>query len=61
MKRTKTRYRQRENSSTVWPLEGSGVRLVFDQSQRAVTSGQAVVLYDDDLVLGGGTIEHVFT
>ena len=53
----RTRYRQRENQATVWPLEGSRVRLVFDQAQRAITPGQAVVLYDDDLVLGGGTID----
>ena len=57
----RTRYRQKEAPATVWPLKGSRVKLVFDQPQRAVTSGQAVVLYDDDLVLGGGTIEHVFT
>ena len=55
----RTRYRQRENPATVWPLEGSRVRLVFDQPQRAVTPGQAVVLYDGELVLGGGTIEQV--
>ena len=53
----RTRYRQRENQATVWPLEGSRVRLVFNQAQRAITPGQAVVLYDDDLVLGGGTID----
>ena len=57
----RTRYRQKEAPATVWPLKGSRVKLVFDQPQRAVTSGQAVVLYDDDLVLGGGTIELVFT
>ena len=55
----RTRYRQTENQATVWPLEGSRVRLVFDQPQRAVTPGQAVVFYDGELVLGGGTIEQV--
>lgn len=29
----------------------------FDEPQRAVTSGQAVVLYDGDCVVGGGTIK----
>ncbi len=55
----RTRYRQRENEATVLPLEGSRVLLVFDRPQRAITPGQAVVLYDGDLVLGGGTIEDV--
>ena len=55
----RTRYRQKENAAAVWPLEGSRVRLVFDRPQRAVTPGQALVLYDGDLVLGGGTIESV--
>ena len=54
-----TRYRQRVNPATVQALEGARVKLVFDQSQRAITPGQAVVLYDGDLVLGGGTIEPV--
>ena len=42
---------------TVYPLEGRAIRVVFDQPQRAVTAGQAVVLYNGDEVLGGGTIE----
>ena len=54
----RTRYRQAENRATVWPLEGSCVRLVFDEPQRAITPGQALVLYDGDLVLGGGTITN---
>ncbi len=56
----RTRYRQREAPAEVRLLEDRRVRLVFDQPQRAVTPGQAVVLYDGDLVLGGGTIESAF-
>ena len=56
---SRTRYRQSERPVTVRPLAGSRVQIVFDRPQRAVTPGQAVVLYDGDLVLGGGTIESV--
>lgn len=52
----KARSRMTEQPATVYP-DGNGVaRVVFDQPQRAITPGQAVVLYDGDLVIGGGTI-----
>ena len=54
----KTRYSQTESACTAYPLPGGGLRVVFDQPQRAITAGQAVVLYDGDVVLGGGTIEN---
>ncbi|MBO5556761.1 MAG: tRNA 2-thiouridine(34) synthase MnmA [Oscillospiraceae bacterium] len=50
------RYRQAEKPATVFPLPGRRFSLVFDEPQRAITPGQAVVLYDGDLVLGGGII-----
>ena len=53
----KTRYSQTEAEATVTPLEGQRIEVVFDRPQRAVTAGQAVVLYDGDQVLGGGVIE----
>lgn len=52
----KTRYSQREAAATVEPLPDGRIRVVFDQPQRAVTAGQAVVLYDGERVIGGGTI-----
>ena len=52
----KTRYSQREDAATVEPLPDGRIRVVFDEPQRAVTAGQAVVLYDGEAVVGGGTI-----
>ena len=52
----KTRYSHREASATVEPLPDGQIRVVFDEPQRAITAGQAVVLYDGEKVVGGGTI-----
>ena len=52
----KARYRQAESPCTVTPLDNGTVRVDFDTPQRAITPGQAVVFYDGDVVLGGGTI-----
>lgn len=54
--KAKVRYRQQEQWATVEALPDGRVRVTFDAPQRAITSGQAVVLYDGDRVLGGGTI-----
>ena len=53
----KTRYSQTEADATADALPDGRLRLVFDTPQRAVTAGQAVVLYRGEEVLGGGTIE----
>ena len=55
----KVRYRHTEQPATVYPEEKGTVRVEFDQPQRAITAGQAVVLYDGDTVVGGGTITGV--
>ena len=52
----RTRYHQTERPATVYPLAQNKVRIVFDEPQRAITPGQAAVLYEGELVLGGGTI-----
>ena len=55
----RTRYHQTEQPATVYPAGPDSFRLEFDQPQRAPTPGQAVVLYQGDVVLGGGTITQV--
>ena len=55
----KARSRMQEQPATVYPLEDGSVRVEFDQPQRALTPGQAVVFYDGDTVVGGGTITKV--
>ena len=53
----KLRYRQKETPATATVREDGRVILTFDEPQRAPTPGQYAVLYDGDIVLGGGTIE----
>lgn len=55
----KFRYRQPDTNVTV-RLNGTEAEVVFDEPVRAVTPGQAVVLYDGEECLGGGTIDAVF-
>lgn len=55
----KARSRMTEQPATVYPEENGFARVVFDQPQRAITPGQSVVLYDGDIVVGGGTITEV--
>ena len=52
----KIRYNHRGASCTIEPPVNGRIRIVFDEPQRAVTPGQAVVWYKDSYVLGGGTI-----
>ena len=52
----KTRHSQLEVPATVYPEENGFARVEFESRQRAVTPGQAVVLYRGDMVVGGGTI-----
>ena len=56
----KTRYNQKEQPATAYPHEKGKIKLVFQTPQRAITPGQATVLYTADekgYVVGGGTIE----
>jgi len=57
--KAKIRYSHKEQYATVTQISDNQVKIVFEQPQRAITSGQAVVLYDEDIVVGGGTIISV--
>ena len=52
----RVRYNQKEQPATATQI-GDRLHIVFDEPQRAISKGQAVVLYDGDIVVGGGTIE----
>ncbi|PYI79081.1 MAG: tRNA 2-thiouridine(34) synthase MnmA [Verrucomicrobia bacterium] len=52
----KIRYNHPGARATVVPLEDHRARVSLHEPQKAVTPGQAAVLYDDDVVLGGGWI-----
>jgi tRNA-specific 2-thiouridylase len=53
----KIRYKASEAPATVTPLPGNAAQISFQEPQRAVTPGQAVVFYQGEEVLGGGYIE----
>ncbi|MCL1952147.1 MAG: tRNA 2-thiouridine(34) synthase MnmA [Oscillospiraceae bacterium] len=54
--KAKIRYRQAEQWATAEQTGADTLLVTFDEPQRAITPGQAVVLYDGDYVVGGGTI-----
>ncbi|SHF66664.1 tRNA 2-thiouridine(34) synthase MnmA [Ornithinibacillus halophilus] len=55
----KFRYRQQDSGVIVTRLEDGKVKVTFKERQRAITPGQAVVFYDGDVCLGGGTIDEI--
>lgn len=52
----RVRYRQAEQPVTVRVTGENTVHITFDEPQRAITKGQAVVVYDGNVVIGGGEI-----
>ena len=56
----KFRYRQIDNPIQLEFIDENTVYLTFDKPVKAVTPGQAAVFYDEDICLGGGTIETVY-
>jgi tRNA-specific 2-thiouridylase len=56
----KIRYRQQDQACKIIETDGGNATIAFDQPQRAVTPGQSLVFYHDELCLGGGVIEQAF-
>ena len=55
--KARVRYRQQEQWAVAVQTDADRLQIEFDEPQRAVTRGQAVVLYYGDVVVGGGTIQ----
>ena len=54
--KVKIRYKKPEEWATVLPVDDKTLKVIFDAPQRAITAGQSAVMYDGDIVLGGGII-----
>lgn len=56
----KFRYRQEDKGVTLHYINEDTIELIYDEPYKAVTPGQAAVLYDGDICLGGGLIDQTF-
>jgi tRNA-specific 2-thiouridylase len=52
----KIRYNQKDSPALAVQTDDDEIVITFDEPQRAVTRGQAAVMYDGDIVVGGGVI-----
>lgn len=57
--KAKIRYSAKPARAILTPMENGRVKVVFSEKQRAITKGQSVVFYDEDIVVGGGIIENI--
>lgn len=57
--KAKVRYSAPKSDASITMMDNGRVKVIFNEKQRAITKGQRVVFYIQDLLLGGGTIEEV--
>jgi len=55
----KIRYRQTDQPCTLTAINKDNISVTFDEAQRAITPGQSIVFYQDEICLGGGVIESM--
>lgn len=53
----RTRYRQQDTACTIEQLDAENYQVIFDEPQWAITPGQSVVFYQQEICLGGGIIQ----
>jgi len=56
----KFRYRQKDLGVTIHFLSSTEIEVIYDEPYKAITTGQAAVFYDKDILLGGGIIDQVY-
>ena len=56
----KFRYRQPDQKITLMQIDETTMKAVFDEPVRSVTCGQEAVIYDGDVLIGGGRIAKVY-
>ena len=54
--KAKIRYAAKEAECIIYPIQDGKIKVLFNEPQRAITPGQSIVFYIDDIVLGGGKI-----
>ncbi|KEH97727.1 tRNA 2-thiouridine(34) synthase MnmA [Clostridium massiliodielmoense] len=55
----KIRYSTTKSKATIIPYDNGKIKAMFKDKQRAITKGQRVVFYIEDMLVGGGTIESI--
>ncbi|MBU5484936.1 tRNA 2-thiouridine(34) synthase MnmA [Clostridium sp. MSJ-11] len=55
----KIRYAAKPSPATIEVFDGNKLKVIFDEPQRAITKGQSVVFYLENLLLGGGIIDSI--
>ena len=57
--KAKVRYRQMDQDCKIIQIDNNMCTVIFNQPQRAVTPGQSIVFYQNDICLGGGVIDTI--